>query len=149
MQNWYSDRYSSVSIQRNFLLFFSLFTSIALLTCIVIIKGLQSGKASVPYILEYDKVSGQTTIVEAQTKKEYTAQQAVKESMLAQYIYHREAPKLTTIEEDMNYIRVTTLGGIYNQYTAKVAEDLQTLRRAGLVDFGRTAPDRHNSPADA
>ena len=131
MQNWYNDRYSSVAIQRNFLLFFSLFVAGALLICLIIIKNLQEGKAAAPYLIEYDKKSGYMTIVESKSKKEYTAQQAVKESMLMQYIYHREAPKLTTIEDDMNYVRVTTSVPVYNNYTSNISKDISALRTAG------------------
>ena len=131
MQNWYNDRYSSVAIQRNFLLFFSLFVACALLVCLIVIKNLQEGKAAAPYLIEYDKKSGYMTIVESKSKKEYTAQQAVKESMLMQYIYHREAPKLTTIEDDMNYVRVTTSANAYNNYTSNISKDISALRTAG------------------
>ena len=131
MQNWYNDRYSSVAIQRNFLLLFSLFVAGALLICLIIIKRLQDGKAAAPYLIEYDKKSGYMTIVESKSKKEYTAQQAVKESMLMQYIYHREAPKLTTIEDDMNYVRVTTSVPMYGKYTETISKSISQLRTAG------------------
>src|SRR5574344_559044 len=132
MQNWYQDRYSSVAIQRNFLLLFSIFAISALLICLIVVKKLQEGKASDPYLIEYDKNTGYMTIVEAQSKKEYTAQQAVKESMVIQYIYHREAPKLTTLEEDMNYVRVTTNARIYPDYTLEVGKSIRALRDAGV-----------------
>lgn len=131
MQNWYQDRYMSVAIQRNFLLVFSLFIASSLLLCLLAIKHLQEGKGGDPYLIEYDKKTGFMTIVETKSKKEYTAQQAVKESMLIQYIYHREAPKLTTIEDDMNYIRVSTSAKIYSSYTSSVAKEIRELRDAG------------------
>jgi len=131
MQNWYQDRYSSVAIQRNFLLLFSVFTAGALLVCLIIVKNLQEGKASDPYLIEYDKISGLMTIVEAKSKTEYTAQQAVKESMVLQYITHREAPKLSTIEEDMNYIRTTTASKIYADYLESVSKTIRDLKSAG------------------
>ena len=133
MTNWYQDRYSSVAIQRNFLLLFSVFTCGALLVCLMILKSLQEQKGAEPYLVEYDKNSGYMTIVEAQSKKEYTAQQAVKESMVLQYLYHREAPKLTTIEEDMNYVRVSTASLIYDNYTSSVSKLVRELRSAGQI----------------
>ena len=132
MQNWYQDRYVSIAIQRNFLLLFSVFTSLALLICLIIVKHLQEGKISDPYLVEYDKKSGYMTVVEAKSKKEYTAQQAVKESMVLQYINKREAPQLSTIEEDMNYIRVTTASKIYRNYLTEVGNNIKALRSAGL-----------------
>ena len=132
IQNWYQDRYTSVAIQRNFLLFFSIFVSIALLICLIIVKKLQEGAASDPYLIEYDKVSGFMTIVEAQSKKEYTAQQAVKESMVLQYITKREAPNLQTIEDDMNYIRVNTTAKIYPDYLSDVGMNIRKLKQAGI-----------------
>ena len=131
MQNWYQDRYASVAIQRNFLLLFSIFTAGALFICLIVVKQLQEGAASEPYLIEYDKKSGLMTIVEAQSKKVYTAQQAVKESMLLQYIGKREAPQLASLEEDMNYIRVSTAAKIYSDYLNDVGLSIKNLRQAG------------------
>ncbi len=132
MQNWYQDRYTSVAIQRNFLLLFSVFTAGALLLSLTVLRKLQESGAAEPYLIEYDKNTGYMTVVESKSKQEYTAQQAVKESMLMQYIYHREAPKLTTVEDDMDYVRVSTLAKIYPDYLADVGASIRTLKRAGL-----------------
>lgn len=132
MQNWYQDRYASVAIQRNFLLLFSIFSSVALLICLVVVKKLQEGESATPYLVEYDKNTGYMTIVESKSKQEYTAQQAVKESMLMQYISHREGPQLTTIEEDMNYVRVSTTPKMYAEYIANIASDIKKLKNAGM-----------------
>ena len=131
MQNWYQDRYSSVAIQKNFLLLFSIFTSFALIICLMIVKKLQEGKASEPYLIEYDKGTGQMAIVESRSKKEFTAQQALKETLVIQYIYHREAPKLTTIEDDMNYVRVSSHIKIYPDYVSQAGNYLRELRKYG------------------
>lgn len=132
MQNWYQDRYTSVAIQRNFLLLFSVFTAGALLLSLTVLRKLQESGAAEPYLIEYDKNTGYMTVVESKSKQEYTAQQAVKESMLMQYIYHREAPKLTTVEDDMDYVRVSTLAKIYPDYLADVGVSIRTLKRAGI-----------------
>lgn len=133
MQNWYNERYSAVAIQRNFLMFFTILILIAMLICLVIVKKLQEGKAAAPFLIEYDKNTGFMTIVESQGKKEYTAQEAVKEAMLMQYIDHREAPRLSTIEDDINYVRVMTSGRIYDSYTKDAANKLNELRNAGQI----------------
>ncbi len=133
MQNWYNERYSAVAIQRNFLMFFTILILIALLICLVIVKKLQEGKAAAPFLIEYDKNTGFMTIVESQGKREYTAQEAVKEAMLMQYIDHREAPRLSTIEDDINYVRVMTSGRLYNAYTEEAAKKLTELRNAGQI----------------
>ena len=132
MQNWYQDRYASVAIQRNFLLLFSVFSSVALLLCLIVVKKLQEGESATPYLVEYDKNTGYMTIVESKSKQEYTAQQAVKESMLMQYISRREGPQLTTIEEDMNYVRVTTAPKMYSEYIANIAAEIKKLKTAGV-----------------
>ncbi len=132
MQNWYQDRYVSVAIQRNFLLLFSLFTSCSLLFCLVLIKRFYENKANEPYLIEYDKKTGYMTVVESKSKKEYTAQQAVKESMLLQYINKREAPQLSTLEEDMNYVRVTTAAKIYNDYLNNIGSNIRILKNSGV-----------------
>ena len=50
-----------------------------------------------------------------------------------QYIDHREAPRLSTIEDDINYVRVMTSGRIYNSYTQDAAKKLVELRNAGQI----------------
>jgi len=132
IQDWYKDRYTSISIQRNFLLLFSVFASFSLLICLIIVQRLQENKANDPYLIEYDKKSGYMTIVETKSKKEYTAQQAVKESMILQYINKREAPFLATLEEDINYVRVTTAAKIYSDYLSDIGTSIRELKSAGM-----------------
>jgi type IV secretory pathway component VirB8 len=133
MQTWYNDRYISVSIQRNFLLAFSVVIACALFICLMVVKRLQDGKTATPYLVEYDQDSGFMTIVEAQSKKEYTAQEAVKESMLLQYIQKREAPKLSSLEEDMDYVRVMTSSKLYSEYSKSITGVVSELRKAGIT----------------
>ena len=38
MKNWYSDRYASISIQRNFLIIFSIIVAMCTFVCLLIIK---------------------------------------------------------------------------------------------------------------
>ena len=132
IQNWYQDRYISVALQRNFLLFFSIFISVALLMCLIFVKHLQEAKINEPYLVEYDRKTGYMTVVESRSKKEYTAQQAVKESMVLQYIGKREAPNFTSLEEDMNYIRTTTNAKIYQKYLNEIGENVKKLKNAGI-----------------
>ena len=71
------------------------------------------------------------TIVETKSKKEYTAQQIVKESMIIQYINRREAPKFATLEDDMNYVRVMSSDKLYDGYTKSVLSVISALRKQG------------------
>ena len=130
-KNWYKDKYNSILVQRNFLLVAIMFFSATLLVCVSILSKLQRSDNVKPYIIEYNNNTGILSVVETQSKKEYTAQQAVKESMVIQYINRREAPKLSTIEDDMNYIRVMTSAKLYNDYTKSMSELTGKLRNVG------------------
>ena len=121
-KNWYKDKYNSILVQRNFLLIAIVLFSATLLICVSILSRFQRSDNVKPYIIEYNNNTGILSVVETQSKKEYTAQQAVKESMVIQYINRREAPKLSTIEDDMNYIRVMTSAKLYNDYTKSMSE---------------------------
>jgi type IV secretion system protein VirB8 len=133
MKNWYSDRYMSILIQRNFLILFTTIISFGILLCLIIIKNLQETKSIEPYIIEYDKNTGITSVVDTASKKEYTAQEAIKESLLYQYIISREGIKLSTIEETMNYVRVSSAAKVYEDYVKNIAQDLNLLRTSGKV----------------
>ena len=130
-KNWYKDKYNSILVQRNFLLIAIVLFSATLLICVSILSRFQRSDNVKPYIIEYNNNTGILSVVETQSKKEYTAQQAVKESMVIQYINRREAPKLSTIEDDMNYIRVMTSAKLYNDYTKSMSELTGKLRNAG------------------
>lgn len=130
-QGWYEDRYISILIQRNFLILFTTFISLGLLICLVIIKNIYDGNSVEPYILEYDKATGIMTVVESQSKKEYTAQQAIKESLLTRYVENREGINLSNIEETMNYTRVMSHPQIYDEYVKTIGIDLNMLRETG------------------
>ena len=55
MKNWYIDRYASISIQRNFLIIFSIIVAMCTFVCLLIIKSIQDGEDKEPYLIEYDK----------------------------------------------------------------------------------------------
>lgn len=130
-KNWYKDKYNNLLVQRNFLLIAIVIFSAVLLVCVSILSRFQRSDNVKPYIIEYNNNTGLLSVVETQSKKEYTAQQAVKESMVIQYVNRREAPKLSTIEDDMNYIRVMTSSKLYNEYTKSMSELTGKLRNAG------------------
>ena len=129
--NWYVDKYNSVVVQRNILLITIVIFAFILLICVSVLSRIQKDSDIKPYIIEYNNNTGLLTVIETQSKKEYTAQQAVKESMVIQYINHREAPKLSTIEDDMNYIRVMTSSKLYGDYTKSISELSAKLRNTG------------------
>ncbi|MEN9782370.1 MAG: hypothetical protein RL208_520 [Pseudomonadota bacterium] len=131
--DWQEDKYIAVAIQRNLLLLFSIFTSITLLICIVAMKKMQESKSVDPYIIEYDKNTGKVAFVENSTKRSYTAQDAVRESLVTNYVSNREGLRLSNVEEIMNYIRVTTTQKLYEDYSKLVAQDISTLRSAGRL----------------
>ena len=136
INNWYEDRYSAILIQRNFLILFSTFMSLSIIIALIVIKNFQENKSIEPFLIEYDKNTGMMTTVDFATKKEYTAQEAVKESYVIQYLKYREVPKLTVIEDIANFVRVMSAPNIYDEYLAQLSQDLALLRNSGKVtDF--------------
>ncbi len=130
IQNWYSDRYFSATLQRNFLFFFATITSIAMLISLIVIKNLYEQKSVDPYLIEVEKQTNVMAIVDNTTKQEYTAQEAIKEYFILQYLNAREGYKPQSLEENINLIRVFSSKSVFEDYQ-------QTSSASQMLRFAR------------
>lgn len=116
ISGWYEDRYLMAIVQRNFLLIFTAISSIGILICLILIKNFYEGKTVEPYLIEVDKRTGIASVVDAQTKVQYTSNEIVRESYIMKYIYAREQFSADKNDEYQDIIRVLSSPSTYGIY---------------------------------
>ena len=88
-KNWYADRYWSAILQRNFAVVVlagaMICTSLSVVTIIEVTKS----KTLKPFVLEIDKNTGVTTLIDSVDIKVYSIDEAVNHSNVINYIRTR------------------------------------------------------------
>jgi type IV secretion system protein VirB8 len=119
--SWYQDRYLMAIVQRNFLLIFSVVSSIGVLICLILIKNFYEGKTVEPYLVEVDKKTGIASVVDTKSKEQYTSNEIVRESYIMQYVRAREQYSQEKVDDYQNILRVLSSPSIYKIYTTEQA----------------------------
>lgn len=134
VNNWYADRYNSLILQRNFLAIVVLISSVACLASLFIIKFLYSQKVVDPYLIEVNKKTNVMSIVDNVSKKQFTAQESIKEYFFVKYLKAREGYVETTLESDSEVVRVLSSPALYKAYL-----DGLSARTLAMSKFGKDA----------
>ncbi len=128
---WSDERRTSLIIQRNFLLLFVSVLSTAVLISLFLIKKLNDERKVEPYLIEYNKIDGTLAVIDSSTKKEYTAQESVIESLAVEYIKSREGLNMAIIEDNINKIRVFSLKEVYKSFLDEIATKISNMQAMG------------------
>ncbi|MDZ5760958.1 VirB8 family type IV secretion system protein [Lyticum sinuosum] len=88
---WYVDSYNSVLIQRNFFILIFFICVLVITLSIVTIRYIKNTQTIEPFVIEIEQKSGVPTVIKPLDVKEYSANVAVKESLIVQYIKARES----------------------------------------------------------
>jgi len=105
-KNWYKDRYQYVLVQRKLLTVITLLSLICTLATVVVIAQLTPLKTVEPFVIQVDQKSGITQTVDPLTVKELTANEAVNNFFIVQYIRSRESYSITDLARAYNIVRV-------------------------------------------
>ncbi|QXK92309.1 type IV secretion system protein [Neoehrlichia mikurensis] len=89
-QNWYHDRYSSIIVQRNILLLLVMFSVIGIGVSTFIILTISKNRTIEPFVVEIEKKSGITTLVNPISVKQYSADEVLNNYFIIEYIRARE-----------------------------------------------------------
>ena len=131
ISNWYADRYLSIAVQRNVLFLFSILASVGVLVGLMLVKVMYDQRSIDPYLIEVEPDTGIAVIVDYKTKKEYTAQEALKESLLVNYIMARESYKETEVEKLSDSVRVFSSKTIYDIFVKEFKENIKPIQQYG------------------
>lgn len=105
-KNWYKDRYQYVLVQRKILVFITSLSLIASLVTVLVIMRLTPLKTVEPFVIQVDQKTGITQTVDQKSVKEITANEAVNNFFIVQYIRSRENYVSTDLTRNYNIVRL-------------------------------------------
>jgi type IV secretion system protein VirB8 len=105
-KNWYKDRYQYVLVQRKILTLITVVAMVCTLAAVVVIAQLTPLKTVEPFVIQVDQKSGITQTVDPLTARELTANEAVNNFYLVQYIRAREEYSTNDLIRNYNIVRI-------------------------------------------
>ncbi len=105
-KNWYKDRYQYVLVQRKILVLITALSLIASLVTVIVIARLTPLKTVEPFVIQVDQKTGITQTVNQMTVKEITANEAVNNFFIVQYIRARENYLNNDLTRNYNLVRL-------------------------------------------
>lgn len=115
--NWNSNRYSTVIAQRNILLLFALILLATISISILVIFKISTSSTIEPFVIEIDKKSGIVQLVDPVTVKQYSADEALNDYFISEYIKAREV--FDPYHYSYNYytkVRLFSSPDVYNEF---------------------------------
>ncbi len=110
-KNWYKDRYQYLLVQRKVLTLITLLSLLCTLGTVIAIALLAPLKSVDPFVIQVDQKSGITQTVDPMSVRELTANEAVNDFFLVQYIRSRETYSVTDLARNYNIVRVMSEPG--------------------------------------
>lgn len=136
-KNWYKDRYQYVLIQRKLLTVITVTSLVCTLVTVVVISQLTPLKTIEPYVIQVDQKSGITQTVDPMTVKELTANEAVNNYFIVQYIRSRETYSLTDLARNYNLVRIMSESHkVYPQFVGEADPNNPRSNAARLGTYG-------------
>lgn len=105
-KNWYKDRYQSVLVQRKLLVLITLCSMACTLFAVLDIAHLTPLKSVEPFVIQVDQKSGITQTVNPLMVKDLTANEAVNNFFIVQYIRSRESYSAVDYARNYNIVRI-------------------------------------------
>lgn len=118
-RNWYSDRYQSLIVQRNFLFFIAILSLVVVIVSVFFISQLTLQKNIVPLVVEVEDKTGITYAVNPETNIKWTESTSINRYFLMKYLRARET--YNVIDYIYNYntiVRLLSSAQIYGEFTS-------------------------------
>jgi type IV secretion system protein VirB8 len=132
-QSWYTDRYEMMVVQRNVLFLLSVICIITTIIAVVVMGKLASSKTIEPMVITVEDKSGITNIVNPQRDRTWSADKALNQYFLNQYIDSREGYDAASYLYKYNSIvRLMSTGQVFadfNQY-------INDAQRSPVIRYG-------------
>ncbi|CAH57737.1 type IV secretion system protein [Ehrlichia ruminantium] len=88
--SWHVSRYSSILIQRNILLFLTMLALCTVGVSVFVISNISKSRTIEPFVVEIEKKSGITTLVNPISVKQYSADEVLNNYFIIEYVRSRE-----------------------------------------------------------
>ena len=113
-KNWYNDRYEFVKLQRNILGLVTMISLTSTALSVLAVATLTDSKTFEPYVVQIEKRTGITTVVDQQTVQRFSDQDIVRRYFIAKYVMARESFNLADYQ--YNYSQVVRLMSSYSVF---------------------------------
>lgn len=107
INNWYSDRYNGILMQRNFMAVITVVCLSAVIVSVLVVAEITSQKTIEPFVIQVEEKSGMTQVVRPMVKTYIDEKKALNNYFIVRYIRAREEYFPPTYEYD--YKTVTRL----------------------------------------
>lgn len=119
-KNWYKDRYQYVLVQRKLLTFITLLSLVCTLATVLVIAYLTPLKTVEPFVIQVDQKTGITQTVDPLTARELTANEAVNNFFIVQYIRAREGYQINDLARNYDIVRLMSDSGrVYPEFVTQ------------------------------
>jgi type IV secretion system protein VirB8 len=89
INNWYSDRYNSIVVQRNLILIVLLLSLVLVIASVFVVGNVSSTFKIQPFVIEIEKKTGITNIVNPLVNRELTSDEVLNKYLITRYISKR------------------------------------------------------------
>ena len=110
-KNWYNDRYQFVVVQRNIFAVITLLSLLCSIAATFSISQLAPLKSVEPFVIQVDQKSGVTQVVDPLKSREITANEAINNYFIVQYVRARESYVGSLERNYYNYNLVRVFSG--------------------------------------
>lgn len=118
IRNWYSDRYSSIIIQRNFLLIILIFALLILLVSTIVVGNVVSTFKIQPFVIEVEDKTGLTNVVNPLADNQIVSNVVLKKYFIMKYIKARESYNMMTYKNNYFFIvRLLSAPQVYREFS--------------------------------
>lgn len=117
-KNWFNDRNEWVQVQRNLSFFAVIVLTITVTVLVSAVTFIKNSRTIEPFVIEIEPKSGVATVVDPQTIKAYSANEAVIRHYVWEYIKARQEYFFSTFSRANDYVRVLSTPQIYSIYTS-------------------------------
>jgi type IV secretion system protein VirB8 len=136
-KNWYKDRYQHVLVQRKVLTLITLLSLICTLVTVVMIAYMTPLKTVEPFVIQVDQKSGITQTIDPLTVKELTANEAVNNFFIVEYIRSRETYNINDLARNYNVVRIMSEPSrVYGDFTSRADPNNPQSNAARLGSVG-------------
>ncbi len=119
-KNWYKDRYQYVLVQRKLLVLITFLSLLSTLATVYVISTLTPLKTVEPFVIQVDQKTGIVQTVDPLTATELTANEAVNNFYIVQYIRARETYSTADLARNYETVRVMSESGrVYPEFIAQ------------------------------
>jgi len=136
-KNWYKDRYQYVLLQRKLLTVITVMSLVCTLATVIVISQLTPLKTIEPFVIQVDQKTGITQTVDPLTVRELTANEAVNNYFIVQYMRAREKYNINEIAQNYNLVRIMSESRkVYPQFVSEADPNNPHSNAARLGSFG-------------